>query len=319
MIRFLRHNGAAYVCMSCMARTTGLLTYMDMSAQAPFRRTAVTHRTYLRNTEPTQLSPWSGVRDFVIELHRDCSQHILFQEGVASFVVGSTLKCLITEGHFGVGDVDTRIEAAYIAFQNSPVGRAESHKAAPWTQRKLGFVEHRCPRVSASYKHGQIRAFLTFAALQANQAWSVNGSLRQELQCTCVSSLAAFVKLLDGCGCILSEAERQRAFEHGVRFRESYSILLFATLAAGDYLCGCTAKVHQLDHQISHLEFSCLNPLFQWACWGEATFMGVTAKTTKAVHPSLAGLKRALQRYILWLHCEFDGVSQGGWHTNGAL
>ncbi len=69
-----------------------------------------------------------------------------------------------------------------------------------------------------------------------------------------------------------------------------------------------TPKAHQFDHTITHLSCCAYNPLFQFACWGEETFMGVTAPLARSVTATDRGLERALERYALWLHAEYDGV-----------
>ena len=223
-------------------------------------------------------------------------------------MVGATLKTLILSGHFGPGDLLKRIEQAFECFMNSDERKRDTHLPAPWTVRRLRFYQRRFPMVGATYKHGQVRAFLHVAAAQAQIALKPTSPNSFRLMVTCVSTLDAFVQLLDSRGAILNENDRSQAFELGRVFRNSYTALVCMSRLRNDYYWSMTGKAHQFDHVIDHLKISAFNPLYQFACWQEETFMGVTAQVTRRVTAMSVGLARALERYVVWLHAEYDGV-----------
>ncbi len=304
-----KHNGARRCCQQCCAETrAGPLCYKDMSDDAPHRRTELSHRFHVRNTAPDKLTPWASFNDFVIEMHRDCSQHILYQEGVASFVVAGTLKVLLVAGWFGDGSLQDGLERAFVSFCNSPEGKKDSHRPAPFTFRRLRLAANRFPRMAATYKHGQIRAFLWWASSQASAALGPASSQYFRTVVLCVCSLAAFVQFLDSRPVVLTTEDRSVAFQLGRAFRNAWTTLVETSRLNRDFTWGMTPKGHQFDHQISHLVFSNFNPLFQWSCWQEEGFMEAAASVTKKVSAMHVGLARALQRWIVWLHAEFEGA-----------
>ena len=300
---YSRHNGATNVCEQCCARRSGLLSYKDQSDTAWHRHTELSHESYLRTNHSNDLSPWVTYPDFNIRFHRGCTQHILFQEGVASFV--AFLKLLVFQGRFGLGDLASRIEFAFLTFANSKYYFKDRHKPAAWTIRRLHMNANTFPRVGALYKHGQVRAFLRFTAHEADLAVGNGAPESMQLASACVRSLDAFVQLLDSRPCVLSDHDRMTAFNLGRQFRNTYTVLLTMSEMTGDFVWGATPKCHQLDHCISHLSLSCMNSLYQWACWTEESFMGVSASTTRSVTAMDAGLISSLEKCVLWLHSDF--------------
>ncbi len=302
---FVQNAQSLYVCDRCYAMQRGRLAYVDMSTNALHRRTVFGHLHYVRHTATRQLSPWTTIGDWCIELHRDDPQHILYQLGVASSLVASIFKLMLHEGMFGTGPYAERVETLFNDFRNSPEARRDGNLPAPFTMRKLGLhVESREPMISGTYKHGQIRLFLHYAARRFAREVDPYSPLEQQLALTCIRSLSNFVKLLDASPCMLSEQQREAALKLGIEFRNSFSILYQRSALVDDALWKCTPKFHEFDHLIERLRVERFNPLFQWACWAEETFMGITGRIRRASHASYAGLESSFLRYILWLHAE---------------
>ena len=103
---------------------------------------------------------------------------------------------------------------------------------------------------------------------------------------------------------MLTEEQRATAFDLGQQFLNAYSVLRRCGIEQDVWCWGVRPKFHQLCHHIAHLERSRINVMW-WSCWMEEDLMGRSAKITRKVHASLAGLDRALERYITFLHTEF--------------
>ena len=307
-LRYTRHNGSRELCQKCCATTRGLLDYRDQSDTAHHRQTQLTHASYLHTTPRAQVSAWCSIPDYDIMLHRDCTQHILYEAGVASFVGGAVMKMLLLNGHFGLGDLDSRLERAFNIFMQGPEGKRDSHVPAPFTCRRLNLYAQRFPRFGSTYKHGQVRQFLFFTSRQAQLACTPASTVTFRFAVSCVTAFSSFIRFLDSRGAILNDVDRAAAFELGRAFRCAYTVLVRMSQQNNDCTWTMTPKAHQFDHTITHLSCCAYNPLFQFACWGEETFMGVTAPLARSVTATDRGLERALERYALWLHAEYDGV-----------
>ena len=298
---YVRNHGSTYLCEACMAKTTGPLIYTDFREAAPHRLTCIDHDTYLRTTARSEWSPWTQVADWNIFLQRDDPQHILFNAGVASDVVGSAIASLIHDGHWGAESTEVICEKLYKNFVESKYGALDAHFPKPFSARRLGLGGNCWPRVAPGYKHGQVRAFLHWApSLTAPHVESELGALRH----LCVASLSGWVELLDKADVVLTQRQQDAAMMLGRKFFDSFGVLHEHAKHADLWLWGVRPKFHQLDHTMRHVHQSKLNPLW-WSCWMEEDLMGRSAKITRRVHASFAGLKRALTRYKMFLHCEF--------------
>ena len=124
------------------------------------------------------------------------------------------------------------------------------------------------------------------------------------LRYVAVASLSEWVSLLDSLPLMLTEEQRATAFDLGQQFLNAYSVLHRCGIEQDVWCWGVRPKFHQLCHHIAHLERSRINVMW-WSCWMEEDFMGRSAKITRKVYASLAGLDRALERYITFLHTKF--------------
>ena len=300
--RYQRNHNCRFICEECFATTTGILKFTDFTQRAPHRRTRCSHETYLETYSVEQRTPWCCYDQWRLELHRDDPQHILYNDGVASVVVGGAVRSMCLEGCFGPEPIENQIRAAYEHYLDSEQATWDSHMPKEWTVRRFKLGGNTYPAVAGSYKHGHVRAFLHWCAHKTAQHVSTPGGRLRHL---CVSSLSKFVLFLDKGEPMLKERDRQYAHFLGTSFLDAYSLLYAQNQVEDVWLWGARPKAHQLDHIIQHLKISRINPLWQWSCWQEEDLMGKSAKITKRVHPSIAGLYRALQRYIVHLHAEY--------------
>jgi hypothetical protein len=298
----VRHYNARQICEHCFASTRGPLCYKDCRQNANHTLTPVSFQCYLRTTNEKDRSPWSFFEDFTLEASKDDPQHVLYNKGVASDCVAAVIKSLCEDGVYGTGDLVSRINEAYVDFmQDDDAKKRDSHTPKPFSIRRLAISDRRKPTVACGYKHGQIRTMLHWCAKKTSQ---YQDTPLKQLRHRVVGNLSAFVHHLDSAGAMLTNDERDIALKYGVDFFDSFTLLHELDVAHTLNLWTMRPKVHQLFHILDHLKISNVNPLYQWACWSEEDYMGKQSKIVKACHPSISGLHRALQRYVLYLHSD---------------
>ena len=294
--------------------TRGALSYKDLRATATYSHTAVTEECYRLSTAVEDRSPWSYFSDWRLLNAFPDPQHVCYNKGVASDFVGGLLKSLCQDDFFAGATPLARINDAYVCYmQDEDSRRRDSHSPKPFTLRRFNmYSPNAFPTVSCGYKHGQVRTILHWICRQASKQVE-NPS--QELRAHAAGCLSGFVLHLDSAGAMLTPLQQTQAIDLGQGFLNAYSVLYEFGQQEDSKIWFARPKHHVLWHIIQRIRASRANPFFQWANWLEEDFMGKASKIAKMCHPSISGLSRCLQRYVLYLHADFLRPPEAGDNT----
>ena len=260
----------------------GPLFYGDCRRCARWRDTAIMHADYLLGSTKTI---WNGMPGFSIWRHVFDLMHILYSNGVANDFSGAMLVHLCFEGRFPGSCIEEQLGAAFLEYREwARLNKGDTHRYKPFTPARLGLTTGD-PHLSGLYKCGQVRSMTLWVCAVGAQS----GHRLWALACT---SFSNFVNALNDKGPILSDERRYHAHRAGVAFLDCYQALWNVQ----DSEFHLRPKMHYLDHIISGLQRSALNPNY-FAVWQEEDFMGRMKDIIKPCHTCTVQ-RRSLQRYI---------------------
>ena len=239
------------------------------------------HADYLLGNTKTI---WNGMPGFSIWRHVFDLMHILYSNGVANDFSGAMLVHLCGEGRFPGSCIEEQLGAAFLEYREwARLNKGDTHKCKPFTPARLGLTTGD-PHLSGLYACGQVRSMTLWVCAVGAQS----GHRLRALACTLFS---IFVNALNDKGPILSDERRYHAHRAGCAFLDCYQ-----ALRAQDSTLHLRPKLHYLDHIISGLQRSALNPNY-FAVWQEEDFMGRMKDIIKPCHTCTVQ-HRSLQRYI---------------------
>ncbi len=287
-----------------MATTRGRLRFQDLRASAPYTQTTVTDECYRLTHDDSDRSPWSYYDDWRLMSSFHDPQHVLYNKGVGSDLFGGMLKSLCQDNFFPGDTLLEQVNNAYEDYMEDDTAQEkDSHTPKPFTLRRMSMHKPNIfPTVACGYKHGQIRTMLHWIC---NVSAQPTETPVQQLRHFAAKHLSGFILFLDDASAMLSTTQQAHALNLGQHFLDAYSLLYELDQRAGAKLWFMRPKHHAMFHIVDRLRHSRSNPLFQYSNWMEEDFMGKQSKIAKMCHPSVAGLFRALQRYVVYLYAEF--------------
>ena len=308
MNHFSRNYSCTLVCEACLACQGHVhaplsLLYADFGSNAMWRNTVGTHETYMSETAAHDLSCWSEVPGWRIELAwRDWMHNDYL--GAGRDHLGSLAIDLLRHGRLGHGPADRQLKQLWIEFAG-PGGWCKrngiSSPPGSFSKRKFGRTTNKeYPMMSSSFKACHMKLLTAFFSEKASAV--CEGSTYSKMRATSIWALANCQHIMDTHGLILDSSASGNLRASIYLWLQSYQWLAHTSQTDNSCLYYIRPKFHYIDHIAMDIDLSKtwnLNPRFL-SCMADESFLGKLMKIGKKCHASSASL-RLLQRWILFI------------------
>jgi len=316
---FQQSYNATRVCDRCHAvqpfinvmRSPALkrLIYTDMSAQAPWRATSISHDQHVASGN---VSPWTCIPGYKHEMTFHDPMHVK-PLGVDRNLTAGCIVDFLQRGELSNLDGGIALKTLWIEFRKFCRDHGLSAPRGTLSMRVLGRTKTTdIPELHSSIKATVVKWLVVFLAKKAGEMDTSTEYLK--VRSTCLWSAAEFYYVTDRAGIILSPEERGRLQYVGSLFVMSFAAL--CKLTESRRLFAPRPKIHYLDELVTQAVNMGLNPACM-ANWGEEALLGKIKRLGRMCHGGTV-LTTSMKRYFLMLAMRWEKRRQTGrWHLRG--
>ena len=288
------------MCHKCGASKSDAETdCADLSPEAGWRDTVVTHEQYMATTPAEERSPLTETPGWRLENNFNDAMHGMHL-GTAQHTAGNVL-CELARAHSDPMDLAleklwldfkswlqrNKLKASVAQFSKSTLSLDDSIMLFPLLKIKAACCE---------------KVVLWLAEFTSHDSATYHLRIRHMT----VWALADFFKGMKEHGRFLDDDAVARMSRAGTMFLSGYQYLSTEACRAGVPRWNIVPKFHYFAHTVDDLHERRINPRVFW-CFGDEDFVGRVAKIVSRTHRSkLSG--RGIERYLSHLHMMWIGV-----------
>jgi hypothetical protein len=310
---FAQNYNTSRVCERCHAtqpfknvmRSPALkrLLYTDLSADAPWRGTRISHEQYVAAiSDPSEVSPWFVIPGMRLEMVFFDLMHV-GPLGIFRNLCAAVVTDFVERGELRNINDGLSLRQLWLEFTGWCRARRIPPPRGTLSLRVLGrsLGKKDPPELHSSIKATTVKLLVGFLAQKCCEL-VIAGDLHTQTRSACLWSASEFLWVCDHAGVVLTCAQIARLEYCGRMFTLSFASL--CDLTTGRNLLQPRPKLHYFEELVIQTVEMRLNPKYI-ACWGEESLLGRIKRLGQKCH-GRSMLTTVMLRYFVHLAMRWE-------------